>query len=215
MSACRGNELNIRRGGLDPGPPSEKPGRKNIARLNNIFITILILNTCAIFLNWTKVISKIQTKVQLLNRRFLFIVIIVKNGGSTNQDIKLGQLTKSSKPSLNVLRRSTRIPYQKKLKYGMLNNQTTGDSDALKFSGFTFNVSEHGIGIEGKQGFPPKFKIQASLFTGEKTLRFEGIIKWLHRSDTGKWYMGIEVTSRMDSIREIYSNLTLTSGLEF
>lgn len=138
----------------------------------------------------------------------------MRNGGSTKQDIKLGQLTKSSKPSLNVLRRSTRIPLQKKLKYGPLDNGATDDSGVLKFSGFTVNVSQHGIGIEGRKGFPPKFKIQASLFAGEQTLRLEGTIKWLHRSNLGKYHMGIEVTSRMDAVREIYENLILTSGLE-
>lgn len=131
-----------------------------------------------------------------------------------NPDIKLGEITRSPRPPLNVLRRSTRIPYQKKLKYGPLNNNSTVHSSSLKFDGFTFNISEHGIGIEGKRGIPPTFRIQASLFTGEKTLRFEGIIKWLHRSKVGKWYMGIEVTSRMDTIREIYSHLILTSGVE-
>lgn len=150
----------------------------------------------------------------MLKDRILFNVQLVRNGGSTKQDIKLGQLTKSSRPSLNVLRRSTRIPFQKKLKYGPLDNDTTVDSDALKFNGFTINISKHGVGIEGKKGFPPKFKIQASIFAGEKTLRFEGTIKWLHRSKLGNWHMGIEVTSRMDAIREIYSNIILSDRFE-
>lgn len=136
------------------------------------------------------------------------------NGSSFQKDLKLGQLTEGRGECINVLRRSTRIPYYRKLKYGLLENRSSSDSRALRFNGFTFNISEHGIGIEANRGFPPNFKISASLYTGDRTLRLEGTIKWLYHSSMEKWYMGIEITSRQDEIKKIYKNLSLTEGGE-
>lgn len=134
------------------------------------------------------------------------------SGSSNGKEIKLGQLTESTEASINVLRRSTRIPYYKKLKYGLLNGRSRKGDESLVFSGSTFNISEHGIGMEGTKGFPPNFKIEAVLFTGDKTIKFEGTIKWLYHSNSEKWYMGIEVSSRRDDLHEIYSILSETSG---
>lgn len=124
----------------------------------------------------------------------------------------MGQLAEGGDDSFKVLRRSTRIPYYKKLKYGLLSSRGDSDPENLRFTGFTFNLSEHGVGLEGNKGFPPNFKIRASLYTGEKTLTFEGIIKWLYHSNSEKWYMGIEITSRMDDIRGIYAILSETES---
>jgi hypothetical protein len=135
-------------------------------------------------------------------------------GHSNGKEIKLGQLAESAGTSINVLRRSTRIPYYKKIKYGLLNGRSRKGDENLLFSGSTFNISEHGIGMEGTKGFPPNFKIEASLFTGEKTIRFEGTIKWLYHSNSEKWYMGIEISSRRDDLRKIYTILSETSGFE-
>lgn len=132
------------------------------------------------------------------------------NGSSFEKDLKLGQLTERRGECINVLRRSTRIPYCKKLKYGLLDYKSSSDSRILRFSGFTFNISEHGIGIEGSRGFPPNLKIIASLYTGDKTLRFEGTIKWLYHSNLEKWYMGIEIASRQNEIKKIYKNISTT-----
>ena len=135
----------------------------------------------------------------------------MENGHSNNGEIKLGQLASNTESPINVLRRSTRIPYYKKLKYGLINGKSRDGEDTFKFNGFTFNISEHGIGMQGSKGFPPNFRIEASLFTGERTIRFEGTIKWLYHSNSEKWYMGIEVTSKMNDIKEIYSILSNTS----
>ena len=132
----------------------------------------------------------------------------MENGHSNGKEIKLGQLTENPEVPINVLRRSTRIPYYIKLKYGLLNGKNGED---LIFNGTTFNISEHGIGMEGTKGFPPNFKIEASLFTGEKTVKFEGIIKWLYHSNSEKWYMGVEVSSRKDALQDIYSMLSETT----
>jgi hypothetical protein len=136
----------------------------------------------------------------------------VDNGHSNGKVIKLGQLTENPETSVSVLRRSTRIPYYKKIKYGLLNGKRNDRDENLVFSGSTFNISEHGIGMEGTKGFPPNFKIEASLFTGEKTIRFEGTIKWLYHSNSEKWYMGIEISSRRDDLHKIYSVLSETSS---
>ncbi|GEM_PF-2013669 len=133
------------------------------------------------------------------------------NGHSNGKEIKLGQLTESADTSINVLRRSTRFPYYKKIKYGLLSGGSRKGDENLVFSGSTFNISEHGIGMEGTKGFPPNFRIEGSLFTGDKTVKFEGTIKWLYHSNSEKWYMGIEVSSRKDELQEIYSVLSETS----
>jgi hypothetical protein len=131
----------------------------------------------------------------------------VKNGTTKKEEIRLGQLTERPKHPVNVLRRSVRIPYFKKLKYGLLDHNTRFDPAAQKFSGYTFNLSENGLGIEGSRGFPPKFNIQATLYTGNSTLKIKGVVRWLHLSNPEKWFMGIEVTSRTDEIKEIYTYL--------
>ena len=138
----------------------------------------------------------------------------MKNGTRKKEEIRLGQLTERPYNLVNVLRRSTRIPFFKKLKYGLLDHKTAYDPAAQKFNGYTFNISEHGLGIEGSRGFPPKFKIQATLYTGDKTLKIEGIIRWLHHSSLEKWFMGIEVTSRIDKIKEIYTYLNNTRDFD-
>lgn len=138
----------------------------------------------------------------------------MENGHSNGKEIKLGQLTQDTNASINVLRRSTRIPYYMRLKYSLLNNRTGGNEGMHLFSGSTFNISEHGIGMEGTKGFPPNFKIHATLFTGSKAINFEGTIKWLYHSNSDKWYMGIEVSSRRDELQKIYTTLSRTKNLD-
>ena len=137
----------------------------------------------------------------------------MENGHTNGKEIKLGQLTQDPDPCINVLRRSTRIPYFTRLKYSLLDGNSRDDNEIHLFSGSTFNISEHGIGMEGTKGFPPNFKIQATLFTGEKTIKFEGTIKWLYHSNSEKWYMGIEVSSRRDELMEIYSALSTHTSI--
>jgi len=135
----------------------------------------------------------------------------MENGHSNGKEIKLGQLTQEPEVDINVLRRSTRIPYYMRLKYSLLNSKSDEDNEMHLFSGSTFNISEHGIGMEGTKGFPPNFKILATLFTGKKVIKFEGTIRWLYHSNSEKWYMGVEVSSRRDELKELYTSLSLTS----
>lgn len=136
----------------------------------------------------------------------------MKNGSSTKNELNLGEIAEGKGDTIRVLRRSTRVPYYKKLKYGLLNGRSMEGGDNLKFSGFTFNLSEHGIGLEGNKGFPPNFRIHATLFTGEKTVKFEGTIRWLYHTHSEKWFMGIEITSHTDELKKIYSLLSNTRG---
>ncbi|MCL4243560.1 MAG: hypothetical protein KJ002_00245 [Candidatus Dadabacteria bacterium] len=136
----------------------------------------------------------------------------MKNGGHTKNELNLGEIAEGKGESIRVLRRSTRIPYYKKLKYGLLGGRGMDEGDNLKFTGFTFNLSEHGIGLEGSKGFPPNFRIRAALFTGEDTLKFEGTIRWLYHTHSEKWFMGIEITSHPDELKKIYSLLFRTRG---
>ena len=136
----------------------------------------------------------------------------MENGHSNGKEIKLGQLTQDPGVNINVLRRSTRIPYHMRLKYSLLNSKNSEDSEMHLFSGSTFNISVHGIGMEGTKGFPPNFKIYATLFTGAKAINFEGTIKWLYHSNSEKWYMGVEISSRRDELKEIYATLSQLSN---
>ena len=136
----------------------------------------------------------------------------MENGHSNGKEIKLGQLTQDPGVNINVLRRSTRIPYHMRLKYSLLNSKSSEDSEMHLFSGSTFNISEHGIGMEGTKGFPPNFKIYATLYTGAKVINFEGTIKWLYHSNSEKWYMGVEILSRRDELKEIYATLSQLSS---
>jgi hypothetical protein len=136
----------------------------------------------------------------------------MENGHSNGKEIKLGQLTQDPGVNINVLRRSTRIPYHMRLKYSLLNSKSSEDREMHLFSGATFNISEHGIGMEGTKGFPPNFKIHATLFTGAKAINFEGTIKWLYHSNSEKWYMGVEISSRRDELKEIYAALSQLSN---
>lgn len=137
----------------------------------------------------------------------------MENGHSNGKEIKLGQLAQDPGVNINVLRRSTRIPYYMRLKYSLLNSKSGDDNRMHLFSGSTFNISEHGIGMEGTKGFPPNFKIQATLFTGAKAINFEGTIKWLYHSNSEKWYMGVEISSRRDELKEIYAALSQTADI--
>lgn len=134
------------------------------------------------------------------------------SGGSNKQDIGPGKITQGLDVTYQGTRRSPRIPYYKKLKYGLLDNKTEFNKvNKIRFNGFTLNISEQGIGIEGNRAFPPNFKIQIRLFTGEKALKLEGIVRWAHQTSVGKWHMGIELTSRKDYLKEIHKHISQIS----
>lgn len=93
-------------------------------------------------------------------------------------------------------RTSTRIPFRQRVKYG-LNNHI--------FAGYTFNLSEHGIGITANKVFPPKSRISVNIFVGEEPLRLEGIVAWTSPVLPGiHSKMGVRFSSRTDDIKRVY-----------
>jgi len=96
-------------------------------------------------------------------------------------------------------RLSKRQEFRKIIKYGISNPEYTG---------FTYNISEAGIGVKTNNRLMPKARIIADLFLGEETLRVLGVIIW---SDLGikgfRSQMGIKITSRPERIKDIYSKL--------
>ncbi len=109
-------------------------------------------------------------------------------------------------------RTSLRVPYNKKVRYGLLRQRATNnETNNYNLSGHTFNLSEHGVGLATTRGFPPSSKLQVHLFTGNETLRLEGIVKWAMPSFPEKlWRVGIEFTSRTDNIKNIYKDISFT-----
>lgn len=93
-------------------------------------------------------------------------------------------------------RQSARIPFRLRVKYG-LSRPTS--------SGYTFNLSERGIGITSQRVFPPKSKIVIHIFAGDRTLRLEGSVAWTSPVLPGRLSkMGVKFLSRTDDVRDIY-----------
>ena len=102
-----------------------------------------------------------------------------------------------------------------RIKYGLIRNDIYNEHAEPRLGGFAFNLSEHGIGIEGLRGLPPSANIRALLFTGDKTLKFEGKVIWSDLPTTDKHRMGIEFTGRSDSIKETYAKILFKNRFEF
>jgi PilZ domain. len=93
-------------------------------------------------------------------------------------------------------RLSTRIPFRQRIKYGSTN---------LTFTGYTFNLSEGGIGITTNKVLPPKSRITMHIYMGNETLKIEGIVAWTSPVLPGiQSKMGVKFSSRTDDIRDIY-----------
>jgi len=124
-----------------------------------------------------------------------------------NEMHALNRINKNS-PVESITRRSSlRITYKRKLRYGLLRSRVKTDPNELVLTGTTFNLSANGVGIECSRGFPPSAKIQAYLYTGERTIRFEGTVKWSYPSQPEKlWRMGIEFNSRKNILNKVYTS---------
>lgn len=91
---------------------------------------------------------------------------------------------------------SKRIPFRGKVKYG--------SSDPI-LGGYSFNLSEGGIGIKGHRMYPPQSKITIFLYLGDDTIRLEGVVRWVSPTLPGvRSSMGIKFTSRTDGIKSVY-----------
>jgi hypothetical protein len=98
-------------------------------------------------------------------------------------------------------RSSRRIPFREKVKYG--------SSDNPNLVGYTFNLSEGGVGIKAYRVFPPRSKIVVFLYTGDEVIRILGLVVWVSPTLPGALSsMGVKFLSRADSIRAIYRQKT-------
>jgi PilZ domain-containing protein len=102
-------------------------------------------------------------------------------------------------------RLSARIPFRKRVKYGL------GDSTSV---GYTFNLSENGIGIKANRVFSPRSKILVQIYISgndldessmDEIIREEGTVAWTSPALPGILpTMGIKFSIRSDEIKSIY-----------
>lgn len=105
---------------------------------------------------------------------------------------------------------SRRIPFRKRVKYGL------SDSPTSAFTGYTFNLSEDGIGVKTHRVFLPRSKILIQIHTSgvdleesrmDEIIKLEGTVTWVSPTLPGILpTMGIKFSSRSKDIRQIYDN---------
>ena len=121
------------------------------------------------------------------------------------EEVKTDRVSTRSDITYITRRRSLRIPFNMRIKYGLIRNDIYKEHSEPKLGGFVVNLSQDGVGIEGLKALPQDSIIRASLYTGDKTLKFEGIVKWSDLDNKDKCKMGIEFTGRSDKIKELYT----------
>lgn len=93
-------------------------------------------------------------------------------------------------------RLSQRIPFREPIKYG-LENPT--------FSGYTFDLSEGGIGIITSKVFPPDTELVFDVYMGDDVIRVEGLVARVTPMLSGTAsIMGVKISGRTDDIKHIY-----------
>jgi hypothetical protein len=107
-------------------------------------------------------------------------------------------------------RASRRIPFRKKVKYGLSNSPNS------MFAGYTFNLSEGGIGIKAHRVFSPHSKISIQIYmsgadlegnTMNDIIKLEGTVVWVSRVLPGILpTMGVKFLDRSSDIKRIYDN---------
>ena len=121
------------------------------------------------------------------------------------EDNKSDRVNKRSDITYITRRRSLRIPFNMRVKYGLIRNNIYTEHSEPRLGGFVKNLSQNGVGIEGLKALPLDSIVRASIFTGEKTIKFEGKVKWSELNSKDKCEMGIEFTGRYDKIKEMYT----------
>jgi PilZ domain-containing protein len=93
-------------------------------------------------------------------------------------------------------RLSQRIPFREPIKYG-LHNPT--------FPGYTFDLSEDGIGITPTKVFPPDTQLVFDMYIGDEVIRVEGLVARVTPILSGMAsIMGVKFQGRTDHIKHIY-----------
>jgi PilZ domain len=106
-------------------------------------------------------------------------------------------------------RLSERIPFRKRVKYGL-------SGHAL--AGYTFNLSEDGIGIKANRVFSPRSKILVQIYISgtdlqgssmDEIIKLEGTVAWVSYVLPGIIStMGIKFSNRSNDIKRIYLQRT-------
>jgi PilZ domain-containing protein len=93
-------------------------------------------------------------------------------------------------------RLSQRIPFREPIKYG---------PDHPTFSGYTFDLSEGGIGIITNKVFPPDTELVFDMYAGDQVIREEGLVARVTPILSGTAsIMGVKIPGRADDIKDIY-----------
>ncbi len=102
-------------------------------------------------------------------------------------------------------RYSIRVEFEKRIKFGF---------PRANISGFTFDLSLNGVGINSYRSLPPGSIILMNIYTGDQTHSLEGEIMWVQKVKPGAFIqMGVKFLSRTDKISQIYERellMTLT-----
>jgi hypothetical protein len=106
-------------------------------------------------------------------------------------------------------RLSERIPFRKRVKYGLSNHA---------LAGYTFNLSEDGIGIKSNRVFSSRSKIVIQICISgtdlqessmDEIIKLEGTVAWVSPVLPGILpTMGIKFSNRSNDIRRIYLQRT-------
>lgn len=93
-------------------------------------------------------------------------------------------------------RLSTRIPFRKRVKFG---------PSKPAFVGYTFNLSEGGVGIRADRVFHPLSRIILHIYIEDEIARLEGVVAWVSPTLPGAISsMGIKFSGPTDDIKRIY-----------
>ena len=84
----------------------------------------------------------------------------------------------------------------------------------VTLSGYTFNLSEDGVGIKSNRMFPPRTKISIQIYMSDAELGESSMINIINLEGTVAWVspvlpgilptMGIKFLSRTGEIKEVY-----------
>ncbi len=107
-------------------------------------------------------------------------------------------------------RASRRIPFRKKVKYGLSNSPNS------MFAGYTFNLSEGGISIKAHRVLSSRSTISIQIYmsgadlegsTMNDIIKLEGTVAWVSRVLPGILpTMGVKFLDRSSDIKRIYDN---------
>ncbi len=94
-------------------------------------------------------------------------------------------------------RKSQRIPFINKIKYGI---------SYTKYSGSSINLSLDGIGIKCRQPFPPGTQIIIEIYLDQETIEVKGIVIWTDVFASVPT-MGVRFANRYEKLVKIFYDI--------